>query len=293
MRTRLPFALLASAFACSLFAAPAQALRARVFVSKAGADVGACSFSAPCQSLDYALNGVEPNGEITILDSAGYNPITITKGVTITVPPGVEASIGASANAAAITINAGSSDVVSLHGLTLNGAGVGADGVIFNAGGTLEVIDCAVSNYANNGIYVSTSADMSLVVLNTVISNISQTASSGIYLNVTEPSTITATLDHITFSNNTFGISMYGTDGNINAMISNTQFASSVHSGNLVQFGIWAQGTQNVGEVTMTLKNVTLSNPGAVNISLLGYTTTYLLPSRTGTNHTRLRTIPS
>src|ERR1700692_3336646 len=89
MRTRIPLALLSAALACSVFAAPAQALRARVFVSKAGADVGACSFSAPCQSLDYALSAVEPGGEITILDSAGYNPITITIGVTITVPPGV------------------------------------------------------------------------------------------------------------------------------------------------------------------------------------------------------------
>ena len=107
MLTRITFALLATALTCSVFAAPAQALRARVFVSKAGADVGACSFSAPCQSLGYALSGVEPGGEITILDSGGYNPITITQGVTITVPPGVEAGIAVPAGGTAITINAG------------------------------------------------------------------------------------------------------------------------------------------------------------------------------------------
>src|SRR5580700_7477321 len=65
MATRIPLALLATALACSLFAAPAHALRARVFVAKTGADVGSCSFSAPCQSLNFAYNAVLPGGEIT------------------------------------------------------------------------------------------------------------------------------------------------------------------------------------------------------------------------------------
>ena len=108
--------------AALLPAAPAHALRARVYVSKTGADAGGCSFTAPCQSLNFALNAVEDSGEITILDSGGYNPITITKGVTITVPPGVEAGIAAPAGGTAITINATQNDAVILRGLTLAGA---------------------------------------------------------------------------------------------------------------------------------------------------------------------------
>ena len=137
MRTHVPFSLLATALACSVFAAPAHALRARVFVSKAGADVGACSFSAPCQSLDYALSGVAPGGEITILDSAGYNPFTITKGVTITVPPGVEAGIAVPSGGTGITITAGPNDTVVLRGLTLEGAATGQTGIAFADGAGL------------------------------------------------------------------------------------------------------------------------------------------------------------
>ena len=170
MLTRTPIALLATALTCSVFAAPAHALRARVFVSKAGADVGACSFSAPCQSLDYALSGVEPNGEITILDSGGYNPITITKGVTITVPPGVEAGIAAAAGNA-ITISAGSTDAVVLRGLTLNGSGAGFRGIEFDAGGSLIVKNSQIQQFTDSGIYFAPNTPSSLFVSNTMVAD--------------------------------------------------------------------------------------------------------------------------
>ena len=163
------------ALAALLSAAPAHALRARVFVAKTGADAGACSFSAPCQSLDFALNGVEPGGEITILDSAGYNPITITKGVTITVPPGVEAGIVPSPGGNAITILLTSPATVTLRGLTLEGAGTGSTGVDFlaTAGGTLEIIDCMVKDFTANGIFVPSLTNSAKIIIShtTVLNN--------------------------------------------------------------------------------------------------------------------------
>jgi hypothetical protein len=91
MRTHVPFSLLATALACSAFAAPALALRARVFVASYGMDSGNCSYTAPCRTLNFAFNAVVAGGEITMIDSAGYDPLTITKAITITSPPGVEA----------------------------------------------------------------------------------------------------------------------------------------------------------------------------------------------------------
>ena len=271
------FITAALALAATLPVAPAQATGlARTFVSAAGSDSNNCAnVATPCRHLATAYAATAANGEIYVLDPANYGSLTITGPVTIE-GHGWASISPAGSTTAAITITAGSNDVVSLRGLTLNGTGVGADGVIFTTGGTLEVVDCTISNFAFNGIYVSPNTSMSLVVLNTVISNISQTASSGIYLDTSKTVTITATLNNVTFSDNTFGISMYATGGDINAMISNTQFASSVHSGNLAQIGIRAQGSQNVGQAFMTLKNVTLSNPGAVNIGLNGYTAVYL-----------------
>jgi hypothetical protein len=49
MRVQLPFALIAAAFAYSLFAATAHAQRARVFVASYGNDANPCTFGSPAR----------------------------------------------------------------------------------------------------------------------------------------------------------------------------------------------------------------------------------------------------
>jgi hypothetical protein len=218
------------ALAATLPAVPAHALRARVFVSKAGADVGACSFSAPCQSLDYALNGVEPGGEITILDSAGYSPITITKGVTITAPPGVEPGIAAPAGGTAITITAGPQDVVSLRGLTLEGAGVAYNGIVFNSGASLTVTDCVVKDFVynnsgdtGNGIRIQPSSSVNFVITNTTATH---NGNVGISYEPTSGSfNANGVIDHVVADSNFHGIDLIttlATGGTTVVTISNT-----------------------------------------------------------------------
>ena len=73
MRTQLPFALIATAFAFSLHAAPAQA-RARVFVASYGNDANPCTFGSPCKTFQVAVNNVDAGGEVTAIDSAGFGP---------------------------------------------------------------------------------------------------------------------------------------------------------------------------------------------------------------------------
>ena len=215
MSSRTPLALLATALACSLFAAPAQALRARVFVSKTGADVGGCSFSAPCQSLIFAYNAVLPGGEITMLDSAGYEPLTINKALTITGPAGVEAGIAVPSGGTAITISAGPTDAVVLRGLTLTGGGVGYNGIVFNSGGSLTIDNCIVRNFAYDGstattgngvLIVPNSATMILVVTNTTVSD---NGNVGLYYLPQSGASIVptrATIDHVVATNNQYGI---------------------------------------------------------------------------------------
>ena len=114
MRTQLPFALLATALACSLFTAPAQAQRARTFVASYGNDANPCTFLSPCKTFQQAVNAVAAGGEVTAIDSAGFGPVEITKAVTITSPEGIEAGIAATG--IAVDINAGTSDAVVLRG---------------------------------------------------------------------------------------------------------------------------------------------------------------------------------
>ena len=111
----------ALALAVTLPAASAQAAgRDRVFVASYGNDSNPCTFGSPCKTFQHAHDAVAASGEITAIDSAGFGPLNITKAVTITSPDGVEAGIATPAGQTAITVNAQSTDTVSLHGLTID-----------------------------------------------------------------------------------------------------------------------------------------------------------------------------
>src|SRR5215467_9688339 len=139
------FSTIAIIIAASL---PAQAQRARVFVSTAGDDANPCTAGSPCKTFQHAHDVVAAGGEISVLDTGGYGPLTITKALSIVNPTGVEASIAVSSGNNAITITAAASDKISLRGLTLDGTGVGQDGIEFTSGGVLEITDCVVRGFS-------------------------------------------------------------------------------------------------------------------------------------------------
>ena len=73
--------LFVCALICALHAAPAQAQR--VFVSATGSDGNPCSFASPCRTFQHAHDVASANGEIDVLDPAGYGAVTITKAISI------------------------------------------------------------------------------------------------------------------------------------------------------------------------------------------------------------------
>jgi hypothetical protein len=87
MRTAIPLTVLAAALTCSLGTAPAHA-RARTFVASYGNDANPCTFGSPCKTFQQAVNVVDPRGEVTAIDSAGFGPINVTKAITITSTDG-------------------------------------------------------------------------------------------------------------------------------------------------------------------------------------------------------------
>jgi hypothetical protein len=167
----------ALAVAAMLPAAPASAQRARVFVASYGSDSNPCTFGSPCKTFQHAHDSVAAHGEITAIDSAGFGPVTINKSVTITSPAGVEAGIAPPAPfSAAITINAGPSDLISLSGLTLDGGFVSnTTGIQFNSGKNLYIRDSAIRNFGLDGIdFLSGgggSGGGNLSISNTVVSD--------------------------------------------------------------------------------------------------------------------------
>ena len=136
----------------AVLAAPSSAFGAaqRTFVKSTGVSTFPCSLTVPCRDFASAITNTLPGGEVIVLDSAGYGPVTITQSVSIIAPPGVYAGITASSGDG-VTVN-GAGIVVVLQGLTINGLGTGNNGITFSAGDELHVINGSISNFANSGI---------------------------------------------------------------------------------------------------------------------------------------------
>lgn len=82
-------AIAAATVATDTLAAPAQ----RTFVRSDGADANTCSIAQPCRSFAAALGKTAAEGEIIVLDSAGYGAVIINQSVAIIAPSGIYAGI--------------------------------------------------------------------------------------------------------------------------------------------------------------------------------------------------------
>ncbi|MFZ1547317.1 MAG: right-handed parallel beta-helix repeat-containing protein [Candidatus Nitrotoga sp.] len=166
----------------TLMVNPAQA-RPQTFVASFGNDANPCGRVLPCRLLARAIDLTDTNGEVTVLDSANYDPITITKSISITAPPGIYAGIAVpSDDISGVTINANGINVV-LRGLTITGNSQDdgtlnslSAGILMTAGAKLSIENCVISNFSsinsNNlqpGVLVQTPATVRMV--NTITRN--------------------------------------------------------------------------------------------------------------------------
>lgn len=106
------------------------ALSQRTFVASDGNDANPCSRAAPCRAFSAAMALTSAGGEVVVLDSAGYGPVTINKSVSIIAPEGVHAGITVTTGAG-ITVS-GSALRVVLRGLSIAGQG-GSTGISVSA----------------------------------------------------------------------------------------------------------------------------------------------------------------
>src|SRR4051812_26797345 len=116
MNTSQPAAvrfLCTSAIALILSArASLQAASPKIFVASFGNDANSGSPASPKRGFQAAHDAVAASGQIVVLDTAGYGTLSITKSVTVTVPPGVNGFITAVGNSNGVTINTASGEIV-------------------------------------------------------------------------------------------------------------------------------------------------------------------------------------
>lgn len=147
----------------------AQAQATRTWVSGVGDDLNPCSRTAPCKTFAGALAKTAANGEIDALDPGGFGQVVISKSVTID-GTGVMAGILATAGNG-ITINsreATNQISVRLRGLSINGAGVGINGINVISANRVVVEDCVIDGFVGAGINVAAG---NVFVKNTSIRN--------------------------------------------------------------------------------------------------------------------------
>jgi parallel beta helix pectate lyase-like protein len=265
MNARRLFAGLCVSVLSIAAASPALALANRVFVSaRSGNNANSCdNITTPCQSFAGAVTQLNPDGEVIVLDSGGYGPVTITQGVTIEAPAGVTAFVHPPSGDA-ITVTAGSSDKVTLRGLTLNGGT--NNGITVNSVGTLNIENCFITGFANTGIQMDSPGRLN--VKGTDI----KACFFGVHLTNTA-GVVQASIDHCHLDGNSIAGFFAGTT----APGSSTTTASYTTANNN-SFDGWTCGNGSTGQDVLNLEFCT----GSENVfdGLIGSSTNALSVAR-------------
>jgi hypothetical protein len=216
----------------------------RTWVSGTGTDPGTCAASnictrtAPCATFACAIQATSAGGEIDALDSADYGGVSIGKSISI-VAEGVVAGIQISGTA--IDVAAGSSVVVVLRGLTLDGSGTGS-AILLETGAVLHIEDCTINGF-DTGILVEPDASSKVFIKDTIVRN---NGNLGIDVHPTSATTVTASLDNVRLEGNGFGnnnLALKAEDG------TNVSVRNSVVAGNA--FGLQAVSTGRAAVINL------------------------------------------
>jgi len=236
--------LLALAIAPWLQIISAHAQATRTYVSGVGQDSNPCTAVAPCLTLQAALAKTSAKGQIYAVNSANYGTVTINKAISIISGRGATGVL-ATSTITGVTITAGANDIVNLQGLEIDGAGSGANGILFNSGAALNVKDSVIRGFTN-GINFQPSGSSALSVVKTLVSN----NSTGIVFH--NAATSTGVLNDVQLVNN--------------------------------GSGIVALGTTNSGPATVTIQNSLVANNSTVGILSGGFSAVSVANSTIASN---------
>ena len=255
---RLTIKMLAIATFMFAFASLAQAQATRTWVSGVGDDANPCSRTAPCKTFAGAISKTAACGEIDALDPGGFGAVTITKSITID-GTGTLAGILASGTTG-IIVNALGTDVITIRGLSINGSCTGIRGMNILQAKEVNVEDCVIFRFLNEGILVNESNDMQLNIRNTVVRDnvgdgVGVSSSGGIVKG--------------SFVNSSFNGNGNGLHAKINARIAADRctFAGSTSNGVLADGGTGVADITNSGIFNNATNGVNGGSGGIVRIN--------------------------
>jgi hypothetical protein len=178
--------------------APAWAQATRTWVSGVGDDANPCSRTAPCQTFATAISKTATAGEIDVLDPGGFGAVTITKSITIDGSGGNIAGVLVSGTNG-ITVAAGTTDVVTLRNLDIDGLNTGLTGIQIQSKGMVRIEHTQIYGF-QNGV-TDASGGGTLFMKDVAIHENSQ---GGVNLQPSGP--LSAVLNDVRVDNNLSGI---------------------------------------------------------------------------------------
>ena len=253
---RFPIKVLAIAIFMTAAMSVAQAQASRTWVSGVGDDANPCSRTAPCKTWAGAISKTAACGEIDALDPGGFGAVTITKSITLD-GTGTFASILASL-VNGIVINAASTDVITIRGLSINGFCNGINGINVLQAKTVNVEDCVIFRFnTGNGITVNETNDLALNVRNTVIRDntldgINVTSSGG---------TVKVTLEKV---------SLIGNQDGIQARQSSRVIANNCNFSNNTANGVFSDATAAFATIRVWNSDISLNGQNGVRAGNAG-----------------------
>lgn len=264
------------AIAVALMSHTAAALATRTWVSGVGNDTNPCTRSQPCQTFATAITKTAAGGEIDALDAGPYDAVTITKAITINGGGGTVASI-VSTGTNAINIQAGSSDVVTLRNLTINGFATGTNGIQFASGKELHVENCVVFGFTSVGIYINVTAAAQV----TVESTISRDNEWGFRSVMTAfNTTVSVNVVRSSFPSNAFGI---WADNNSNVTVTNSDASGNSTLGFIAQAtGSGATAVLNLSGSNSANNDIGVQSGGGLGNSIVNLCSDTLFNNATG-----------
>ena len=176
----------------------------RTWVSSYGNDANDCSLGTPCRTLSTAIATTVNGGEVAIVDSAAYGPVTITKPVALVASPGIYAGITV-VSGTGIIVNPGSG-VVTLRGLTLNALG-GDVGIDYQSGDALYIEQVSIAGFATAGINAAPNATANIFIRDSLIRD---NASGASFAPLSATGPLKVSLERVKFERNTTGVRFSG-----------------------------------------------------------------------------------
>jgi hypothetical protein len=277
----LAFAWVGVALIPALNAAPASAQIPHTYVMQSGSGT-ACTYAAPCNVVQTAINATSSGGDVYILDGDYSENIVITQSLSITGNLNAGVIIRATTTNGTnttVTINGSAGTNVSLSNLTIY---PDLNGVVFNGGRRLQLNGgTSVPGALNIGVIFQPTTPTSGSVPRLQFGNVSASGTNGgVLVKPGAGVAVDVNADNLRTGNSLYGMKVDNTGGS-GAIKVNVQGSTAFRNTNN---GYVVIGT-GAGHIAMVVDRTTIDTNGVDGVVAAGANASVLVTGSTLTNN--------